>query len=125
MDKFIIRISVLSVAFYLILCYVAEFIWQINLWRQTYCLLFEYCVCLCISKQGVYHCRFIKWTAYGILISDTIVNIDNLFDIFPVCFITLLPPIIIIIGLSITTILAIKHFVKVRRLKRIWTPRVK
>ena len=120
MSKFTVRFTVIAVALYLILCYIIEMAVHINIWSQTYYLLFELCTCLCISKQGVYHCKFIKWTAYGILISDTIVCADNLFDIFNADFIVLVPPIIIAIGLIMTTTLAINHFIKVKRLKKIW-----
>lgn len=120
MSKFTVRFTVIAVALYLILCYIIEMAVHINIWSQTYYLMFELCTCLCISKQGVYHCKFIKWTAYGILISDTIVCADNLFDIFYADFIVLVPPIIISIGLITTTTLAIKHFIKVKRLKKIW-----
>lgn len=119
MGKLAIRISVLLVAIYFIVYYTLLF-FEIDIWSQTYYLLFELCTCLCISKQGVYHCKYIKWTAYGILLSDTIVCIDNLFDVFPVNFMVFVPAIIIAIGLSITTILAIDHYIKVKRLKKIW-----
>lgn len=119
MGKLAIRISVLLVAIYFIVYYTLLF-FEIDIWSQTYYLLFELCTCLCISKQGVYHCKYIKWTAYGILLSDTIVCIDNLFDVFPVNFMVFVPAIIIAVGLSITTILAIDHYIKVKRLKKIW-----
>lgn len=119
MGKLAIRISVLLVAIYFIVYYILLF-FEIDIWSQTYYLLFELCTCLCISKQGVYHCKYIKWTAYGILLSDTIVCIDNLFDVFPVNFMVFVPAIIIAVGLSTTTILAIDHYIKVKRLKKIW-----
>lgn len=120
MSKFAIRITIIMVALYLIMCYIIEFALRINIWSQTYHLLFELCTCLCISKQGVYHCKFIKWTAYSILASDTLVCIDGLFDVFPVDFMVLIPPSIIAIGLLSTTTLAICHFIRVQRLKKIW-----
>lgn len=120
MSKFAIRLTVIIVALYLIMCYIIEFALRINIWSQTYYLLFELCTCLCISKQGVYHCKFIKWTAYSILASDTLVCIDNLFDVFHVKFMVLIPPSIIAIGLLTTTTLAIRHFIRVQRLKKIW-----
>ena len=119
MGKLAIRISILLVAIYFIVYYTLLF-FEIDIWSQTYYLLFELCTCLCISKQGVYHCKYIKWTAYGILLSDTIVCIDNLFDVFPVNFMVFVPAIIIAVGLSTTTILAIDHYIKVKRLKKIW-----
>lgn len=124
MSKFAVRFTVVSVALYLILCYLIEIFLGKNIWSQTYYLLFELCVCLCISKQGVYHCKYIKWTAYGIFMSDVIVCFDNLLDIFPVNFMVFIPPVIIIMGLSTTTALAIKHYIKVKRLKRIWKPKM-
>lgn len=120
MSKFLIRFTVVSVAIYLILCYLIGMLLQVEIWSQTYYLLFELCTCLCISKQGVYHCKFIKWTAYSILASDTLVCIDNLFDVFPVNFMVLIPPSIITVGLLTTTTLAIRHFIRVQRLKKIW-----
>lgn len=120
MSKLAVRITVIGVAIYLILCYVLSLTLGIDIWSQTYYLLFELCVCLCISKQGVYHCKFIKWTAYSIFLSDCIVCFDNITDVFSVMFMVIVPVAIIIIGLSTTTILSIRHFIKVKRLKRIW-----
>ena len=118
MSKFIVRLTVISVAIYLILCYFSEVLFGVDIWFQDYYLLFELCVCLCISKQGVYHCKFIKYTAYGILISDSLVCIDNHFDIFLVNFMVFAPAIIIAIGLLTTTTLALRHYIKVRKIKR-------
>lgn len=118
MSKLLVRITVISVAIYLILCYIIELFYGVNIWYQSYYLLFELCICLCISKQGVYHCKYIKWTAYGILVSDTLVCIDNLFDIFPVNFMVLVPAIIIAVGLLTTTCMAIRHYIRVKRLKK-------
>lgn len=120
MGKFTIRVTIILVALYIILCYAVEFLCKVNIWSQTYYLLFELCTCLCISKQGVYHCKFIKWTAYSILASDSLVCIDNIFDVFPINFMVLIPPVIIAVGLMTTTTLAIRHFIKVQRLKKIW-----
>ena len=125
MSKFAVRFTVIAVAIYLILCYIVEIVIGTNIWSQTYYLLFELCLCLCISKQGVYHCKYIKWTAYGILVSDIIVCFDNLFDIFPVNFMVFVPAIIIALGLLTTTCMAINHYIRVKRLKKIWEPKLK
>lgn len=120
MSKFFIRITIIIVALYIVVCFIMAASFGINIWSQTYYLLFELCTCLCISKQGVYHCRFIKYTAYGILISDTLVCANNLFDFLPINWTVYVPPTIIVIGLLTTTTLAIRHFVRVQRLKKIW-----
>lgn len=120
MSKFVIRITIVGVALYLILCYMVEMFFDTNIWSQAYYLLFELCVCLCISRQGVYHCKYIKYTAYGIFMSDALVCIDNAWDIFPVSFMVFVPAAIIATGLGITTLLAIRHYTRVRKYKRRW-----
>ena len=120
MSKLLIRLTVVGVALYLVICYIIDIIFGIEIWTQTYYLLFEYCVCLCISKQGVYHCKYIKYTAYGILLSDSIVCLDNATNIFPAPFMAFIPPIIISLGLLTTTTLAIRHYHHVRKLKTQW-----
>ena len=120
MSKLLIRLTVVGVALYLVICYVAAMALGIDIWSQTYYLLFELCVCLCISKQGVYHCRYIKYTAYGILLSDSIVCIDNFTNIFPAPYLAFIPLIIIVLGLLTTTTLAIRHYIKVRKIKRLY-----
>lgn len=118
MSKLAIRISVIAVSVYLILCYICDLLFQIEIWSQTYHLLFEACVCLCISKQGVYHCRFIKWTAYAILLQDAVVCSDVLFDYLPVNLWICVPVFVLTAGLATTTTLAVRHYWKVRRLKK-------
>lgn len=120
MSKFIIRVTILLVALYMIICHIAAVVWQINLWSHTYTVLFELCVCLCISAQDVYHCRFMKWTAYSLCLNDTIVSADELFDFLPYSFAVVLPIVIIALGLTTTTALAIRHFIKVKKHKRRW-----
>ena len=120
MGKFLIRWTVILSAVYLIVCYLAARFFLVDIWSQAYYLLFILCVCLCISKQGVYHCRFVKWTAYAILIEETITYLDVVFDFIPDNATAVLAPTIIAIGLVTTTTLAIRHYIKVRRLKKIW-----
>ena len=120
MSKILIHLTIIAVAVYLIVCYLVTAIFQVNIWSQIYYPLFELCVCLCISKQGVFHCKFIKWTAYAIFIQDAIVCLDVMFDFLPIGLAAIIPPTILTVGLATTTILAIRHFIKVKRLKRIW-----
>lgn len=117
MSKLIIRFTILLVAVYLILCYLVSYIFLLDIWRQVFYLLFELCVCLCISAQGVYHCKYIKWTAYAIFLQDVVVCTDVLFDYMPEKFMALVPPVLITAGLTVTTTLAVQHYIKVKRLK--------
>ncbi len=118
MGKLFIRITIIMVAVYMIICYVAALIWGINLWDQIYVIMFEICVCICISAQGSYHCKYIRWTAYGITLSDTLVCLDNLLDYLPYNAFVFIPPALIAIGLTTTLTLSVIHYIKVRKLKR-------
>lgn len=119
MSKLIIRITVLLTAVFLLTCY-AFAIFGMDIWQQWYYLLFILCVCLCISKQGVYHCRFIKWTAYAILIAETMAYLDVLYNFMSAVVFIAVEASILTIGLATTTTLAIKHYIRVRKLKREW-----
>ena len=109
----------------MIVCHIISVVWQINLWSHTYTVLFELCVCLCITAQGKYHCKFIRWTAYSICINDALVSADEMFDFLTYSASLLLPIITIAAGLTTTIALAINHYIRVKRLKRIWEPRNK
>lgn len=120
MGKFAIRLTVILVSLYMIACYVLAVCSDINLWSHTYTVLFELCVCICISAQGTYHCKFIKWTAYSILTADALTSIDELFDILPYTIVAFAPAIIIAFGLLTTITLATRHYIKVKKHKRRW-----
>jgi hypothetical protein len=46
-----------------------------------------------------------------------VVCTDALFDYMPEKFMALVPPVIITAGLTVTTTLAVQHYIKVKRLK--------
>lgn len=119
MSKLIVRLTTMVVALYLIACYIAA-LFGVDIWRQWYYLLFELCFCLCISKQGVYHCKFIKWTAYAILIVETLAYLDVLFDYLTAVAFIVVQTTILTAGLATTVTLAVRHYIRVRRLRKIW-----
>jgi len=51
---------------------------------------------------------------------DAILSADEIFDFIPYSIAIILPFIIITAGVLTTTTLAIRHYIKVRRLKKIW-----
>lgn len=120
MSKFALRLTILIVSVYMITCYIVALASNINLWSHTYTVLLEFCLCLCISSQGKYHCKYMKWTLYGVTLADALTSLDELFDFIPYNFIAFAPAIIIAIGLLTTTTLAIRHYHRVRKLKRQW-----
>lgn len=120
MSKFFVRWTVIMVAVYLIVCYLVTVIFRIDIWRQMYYLMFELCVCLCLTSQGAYHCKYIRWTAYCIFIEDCVATTDTLLDYIPDNVMAIVSPTILTIGLATTTALAVRHYINVRRLKKIW-----
>jgi len=119
MSKLLIRITIILTAIFLLSCYIFA-IFGVDIWQSWYYLLFELCVCLCISKQGVYHCKFIKWTAYSIFVVEALAYIDVISNFLSAKAFLILMMSILTAGLATTTILAIRHYIKVRRLKKIW-----
>lgn len=120
MSRLLVRITIVGVALYLIACYIMPLVFAVDIWNQSYWLLFEACVCLCITAHGKYHCRYIRWTAYAILASDTMVCVDNIFDVFPVSWMVYVPAAVIAAGLLTTLTLAVRHYIRAKRLKKIW-----
>lgn len=118
MSKLVIRLTILIVALYMGLCHILGVTLGVNIWSHTYTVLFEICVCLCITAQGVYHCKYMRWTAYGICLSDLWVSLDELLDFSPYSISIILPISLVGIGLFTTVTLAIIHYIKVRKLKR-------
>lgn len=120
MSKFALRISILTISIYMIVCYIAALAFDVNIWSHTYTVLIELCLCICITAHGKYHCKYMRWTLYGITAADAMTSIDELFNIIPYNVIAFLPATLIAVGLMTTTTLAIRHFIKVQRLKKIW-----
>lgn len=114
MNRFI-QHSIIFVAVYLAVCYLVFYLFRFNLWSQTYYLLFELFTCIFISKQGPFYCKYIRWLAYAILAQDTLVCSDVLFDYIPEGVIVVVAPGIILGGITISTTLAVRHFIKARR----------
>ena len=120
MSKLFIRLMVVFVALYMVTCYLVAAIFEVNIWCQFYYPMLWMVVCLCISKQGLYHCRYIKWTAYGLFVEELAASLDAMFDIIPDNVFAVMPPMAIMIGLTVTTTLAVQHYIKVKRIKKIW-----
>ena len=120
MSKFIVRWTVLSVAVYLIVCCLAAVVFRVDIWRQFYYLMFELCICLCLSAQGAYHCKFLRWTAYAIFVEDLIATTDTFLDYIPDNVLAIVSPCILTAGLAATTALSIRHYVKIRKTIKAW-----
>ena len=118
MGKLFVRISIILVSLYLSISYIIAHFLCIDILRYSYTLLFELCVLIYTFSEGKYHCRFIKWTMLSIFISDCISHLDYYFDFISVSLFNLLLAFILFLGFGYSSYLSIKHFCKVRKLKR-------
>lgn len=118
MDKGITRLTVIFIAIYFIVSYLFAQLLGMDILRYSYILLLEACVVAYTFCSGKYHCRFVRWTALSILICDTISHADYYFDFIPVECYNLILLAITGTGLATTTALAIRHFYRVRNVKK-------
>lgn len=117
MSKFLVRVSVLFVAIYFIIAFVVAQTTNTNIFSSLYVLLFEAIVVVYCYSEGKYHCKYMKYTALSILISDTLTRLDYLYDFMSVSLHNLIPVTIICIGLGFSVVKALIHFYKVMLLK--------
>lgn len=118
MGKFLVRITIVFTALYLVLSYViAQFI-GIDILTPYYNVLFELCVVIYAFSEGKYHCKYIKYTALAILFADILTYVDNYYDFLTVEAHNLIPIFIITTGILTGVILAIKHYINVIKIKK-------
>lgn len=93
--------------------------WQgVECFNDLYVVLFEISLCIVMSTQGRYHCKYMKYTAYSLVSSDVFTRIDNEYDLVSYDVAVLLPVSLIVLGVFTTFVLSLHHFYKVKKLKR-------
>lgn len=117
MGKFLVRTTILVVAIYFIVTFLIAQIQGIDVANNLYVLLFEAIVVVYCYSEGKYHCKYMKYTALSILISDTLTRLDYLYDFMSVSLHNLIPVTIICIGLGFSVVKALIHFYQVMLLK--------
>lgn len=118
MGRFLVRITIVLVALYLVLSYaIAQFI-GVDILTPYYNVLFELCVVIYAFSEGKYHCKYIKYTALAILFADILTYADNYYDFLTVEAHNLIPVFIITSGILTGVTLAIKHYINVRKIKK-------
>lgn len=120
MGKLFIRLSVVFIAVYLLFVFIGFYIHGENYWSQSYFLLVELCVCIYMSVQGRYHCKYLRWTMYGFTLQDAFTCFLVQFSVSLSYYSTLICIFLLIIGMSITIVLSLRHYRKVRRMKNRW-----
>lgn len=118
MDKVLTRLTIVIVAVYFVVSYILAQM-GIDILRYTYTILFELCVVSYTFCSGKFHCRYMRWLALSLLVADIISHTDYYFDYIPVEIYNLIPLFIIIVGIVTSTTLALHHFNKVNKIKKL------
>ena len=118
MSNALTRLTVILVAIYFIVSYLLAQM-GIDILTSSYVVLFEMCVVSYTFGGGSYHCKYMRWTALSILTVDIINHTDYYFDYVPVSIFNVLPIFILALGVATSTTLAIRHFYRVIKIKKL------
>ena len=116
MDKLFVRLFVVFTSLYLIHTYIMAW-FGVECFSDAYIVIAELAICVVMSSQGKYHCKYMKFTAYGLTASDSVTRIDNAFDILGVEASIILPLSLIMCSVTISFVLALRHYYRVLKLK--------
>lgn len=117
MGKFLTRLSIITISIYFLITYLIAQSVGINLFENFYILLLELTIVVYSFGEGKYHCKYIKYLALCVFISDTITRLDYKFNFLSVSVHNLIPIGLIAIGMCTSLILSLRHYFKVRKLK--------
>ncbi len=118
MGKFLVRITIVLVTIHFLLSfYVAQFI-GIDILNDYHSLAFELCVVVYSFSEGKYHCRYLKFLALGIFLTDSLSRLDNSYNFLSVSEHNLYCFVILSVSIGIALYKAIKHFHDVSKIKR-------
>ena len=116
MDKLFVRLFVLFTALYLIHTYIMAW-FGVECFSDAYILMAELAICVVMSSQGKYHCKYMKFTAYGLTASDSVTRIDNAYDVLSVDAAIVFPLSLVMCSATISFVLALRHYYMVLKLK--------
>lgn len=117
MGRFLVRISVILVSIYFVVCYYVAQYYGEDIMDDWYSVLFETIIVVYAFSDGKYHCRYLKYTAITIPITDLLTRLNNHYNFLSITAHNLIPIGILAIGMGTTLTLAIRHFIHVMRLK--------
>ena len=116
MDKLLVRLFVVFTTLYFLCTYIMAW-YGVECFSDAYVVMAELAICVVMSSQGKYHCKYLRHTAYGLAASDCITRVDNAFDILSVDASIILPLSIVMSSVTISFVLALRHYYRVLKLK--------
>lgn len=116
LPKFLVRLTILFVAGYFMFTYILA---QngIEYFNDSYVVLLELCLCVFCSVQGNYHCKYIRYTAWALFISDTLTRLDNCYSFLSADMHNQIPIFLIASSICLSFYLSVRHFILVQILK--------
>lgn len=119
MGKFLVRVTIIIVAVYMILGYALAQWCGVNIHENWYISLFELIVVIYCYSEGKYHCKHLKWLAAALLLSDTLTRLDFSLNFLSADAANLIPISIFAASILIIICQAIRHFYRVIKVKRL------
>ena len=118
MNKFIVRFTILFCAAYFL--YVLYYAWHgVSVFNDSYKVFLEYCLYVQANSDKKYNCRYMRFLALSLFVTELISLLDMQYDFMPSGYVSWIILATIWTAAIITTIiLGISHFRKVRKLKK-------
>ena len=116
MDKLLVRLFVVFTTLYFLCTYTMAW-YGVECFSDAYIVMAELSICVVMSSHGKYHCKYMRITAYGLTASDSVTRIDNAYDILSVDSAIVLPLSLIMCSVTISFVLALRHYYMVLKIK--------
>ena len=116
MAKLTVRLFVVFTALYFVYTYIMAW-YGVECFSDSYIVMAELAICVVMSSQGKYHCKYMRFTAYGLTASDSVTRIDNAYDILSVDAAIVLSLSLVMCSVTISFVLALRHYYRVLKLK--------
>ena len=116
MDKLLVRLFVVFTTLYFLCTYTMAW-YGVECFSDAYIVMAEFAICVVMSSQGRYHCKYMRFTAYGLTASDSVTRIDNAYDILSVDAAIVLPLSLVMCSVTISFVLSLRHYYRVLKLK--------
>ena len=116
MYKLLVRLFVVFTTLYFLCTYIMAW-YGVECFSDAYIVMAELAICVVMSSHGKYQCKYMKFTAYGLTASDCITRIDNALGILGVEASIILPLSLVMCSVTISFVLALRHYYRVLKLK--------
>lgn len=115
--KFLVRLTIIFTSLYFIVVFAIALAFETSFHNDMYVVLLELCLAVFTSVQGNYHCKYARYTAWGIFSSDSVTRLDAAYDFIPIGNTAIVSSVILGTAIATSIFLAFCHFIRVQKLK--------